>query len=61
MNTPIRSERMVESVVVRLTTDDKAQLKHFAQKHQRTTSQVVRDLLIEHHIISPFGRGEVEF
>ena len=53
MRTIDRSMKADQSLVVRLTVKDKAQLKLYAQSTGDNVSAVVRRLLIENRIIEP--------
>jgi len=53
MNTPTRGIKMNESLIVRATHEDKAQLKFKANQEGKSMSQLVRELLIRHGYIPP--------
>jgi len=48
-----RGEKMDESIIIRATAKDRAQLKLFAQSRGLNSSAVIRNLLIENKIIDP--------
>ena len=61
MRTNSRSEKMTKVLSMRLTEGDVAALKIQAQKRGIDTSQFVRQVLIEQHILKPMGDYEFNF